>query len=63
MIENALMELTDAMPTVLDVDEMMERLDEYARGNICRHRTCIEGGCENCGAMGAMEVVKGYLPK
>lgn len=53
----------DRQPTALDVDEMMERLDEYARGNICRQRTCIEGGCENCGAMGAMEVVQSCLPK
>lgn len=51
-------------PIVYDVDKVVERLEEYAHSNICNlHNGCPyrdneDINCENCGAIGAVEIVK-----
>lgn len=53
-------------PTAYDLDKVIKDLEEYAHSDICGPcRSCrisddinnIE--CENCGALGALEIVKG----
>ena len=53
-------------PTAYDMDKVIKDLEEYAHSDICGPcRSCrisddinnIE--CENCGALGALEIVKG----
>lgn len=55
----------DSQPTAYDVDKVMERLEEYEHSNICKthehgcpYLTNYAVSCENCGAMGAVEIVK-----
>lgn len=55
----------DNQPTTYDVDKVVERLEEYAHSNICKthehgcpYLTNDAVSCENCGAMGAVEIVK-----
>ena len=51
-------------PTAYDVDKVVEQLEEYAHSNICEsHNGCPyicneDMNCDNCGAMGALEIVK-----
>lgn len=51
-------------PTAYDVDKVVEQLEEYAHSNICEsHNGCPyrcneDMDCDNCGAMGALEIVK-----
>lgn len=61
-LENAIAE----QPTAYDLDKVVKDLEEYAHSDICGScRSCrisddinnIE--CENCGALGALEIVKG----
>lgn len=60
----ALCELIDRQPTAYDVDKVVEWLDEYAHSEICNsHKGCPykdnkDMHCENCGAMGTLEIVK-----
>ena len=63
---NKLCELIDNQPTAYDLDKVIKDLEEYAHSDICGPcRSCrisddinnIE--CENCGALGALEIVKG----
>ena len=62
---NKLCELIDNQPTAYDLDKVIKDLEEYAHSDICGPcRSCrisddinnIE--CENCGALGALEIVK-----
>lgn len=53
------------IPAAYDVDKVVERLEEYAHSNICKthehgcpYLTNDDVSCENCGAMGAVEIVK-----
>ena len=61
---NKMCELIDCQPTAYDVDKVMEQIEEYAHSGICKsHNGCPyrnnEGmNCENCGAMGTLEIVK-----
>lgn len=61
---NKMCELIDCQPTAYDVDKVVERLEEYAHSNICNlHNGCPyrdneDINCENCGAIGAVEIVK-----
>lgn len=55
----------EKQPTAYDVDKVMERLEEYARSSICKthehgcpYLTNDDVSCENCGAMGVVEIVK-----
>ena len=52
-------------PTAYDLDKVIKELEEYAHSDICGPcRSCrisddIENiECENCGALGALEIVK-----
>lgn len=56
--------LVEEQPTAYDLDKVIEELEKYARSAICNHSRCryidvdaIE--CENCGALGALAIVKG----
>lgn len=51
--------------TAYDVDKVVERLEEYAHSSICKthehgcpYLTNDDVSCENCGAIGALEIVK-----
>lgn len=52
------------MSKLIDAEQIIERLEEYARSKICdSHRGCPyreddDISCENCGAIGALEIVK-----
>lgn len=52
-------------PTAYDVDNVVRRLEEYARSSICNthehgcpYLTNNDVSCANCGAIGALEIVK-----
>lgn len=62
---NKMCELIDCQPTAYDLDKVIKDLEEYAHSDICGPcRSCrisddIENiECENCGALGALEIVK-----
>jgi len=64
-IINGWKKIVDAQPTAYDVDKVKERLKEYAYGSICGthehgcpYMTNDNVSCENCGAIGALEIVK-----
>lgn len=55
--------LVDEQPTAYDLDKVMKDLEKYAHSDICNRSRCryidvddIE--CENCGALGALEIVR-----
>lgn len=55
----------DNQPAAYDVDKVVDRLEEYAHGSICKthghgcpYLTNDDVRCENCGAIGALEIVK-----
>ena len=57
--------LVNAQPTAYDLDKVIEDLEEYAHSDICGSccscRTLDDSDdieCENCGALGALEIVK-----
>lgn len=51
-------------PTAYDVDKVVGKIEEYAHSGICKsHNGCPyrnneNMNCENCGAMGTLEIVK-----
>lgn len=53
-----------SIPTAYDVDKVVEQVEEYAHSEICKsHNGCPyrnneDINCENCGAMGTLEIVK-----
>lgn len=68
---NVLVDLTsnleqaiEEQPVAYDVDKVVEQMEEYAHSSICKsHNGCPcrdneDMNCENCGAMGALEIVK-----
>lgn len=54
----------DRQPTVYDVDKVVEQAQEYSYSNICdSHDGCpyVDNeniNCENCGAIGVLEIVE-----
>lgn len=56
--------LIDEQPTAYNADKVVEQLEEYAHSSICKsHDGCPYIGnedisCENCGAIGALEIAK-----
>ena len=52
------------LPTAFDTEKVIEQLEQYANGKICNmHRNCPHKdndniACENCGALGAIDIVK-----
>lgn len=52
-------------PTDYDVDKVIEDLEKYARSDICggcrscRYIDADNVSCEQCGALGALAIVKG----
>lgn len=57
---NKMCELIDCQPTAYDVDKVIKQLEDFAGNNICALRKNCPGdcGCEHCGAIGALEIVK-----
>lgn len=61
---NKICELIDSQTTAFNLDKVVEQLEEYAHSNICEsHNGCPyicneDMNCDNCGAMGALEIVK-----
>ncbi len=57
-------EVINAQPTAYDVDKVIEELDKFAHSDICstcrscRHIGVDDINCENCGALGTLEIVK-----
>ena len=57
-------EVIHVQPTAYDLDKVIEDLDKFANGDICiscpKCRYVDEDNieCENCGALGALEIVK-----
>ena len=51
-------------PIAYDVEQVVEQLEEYANSNICYkydgcpYRDMPNVHCENCGALGALEIVR-----
>ena len=50
-------------PTAYDLDKVIKDLEEYAHSDICYRNHCRyinadDIDCENCGALGALEIVK-----
>ena len=55
--------LVNAQPTAYDLDKVIEELDKFAHSDICYRNHCRyinadDIDCENCGALGALEIVK-----
>ena len=56
--------LIESLPTAFDTEKVVEQLEQYANGKICNmHRNCPHKdndniACENCGALGAIDIVK-----
>ena len=52
------------MGKLIDAEQIIERLEEYSRSEICSsHHGCPYRDddniyCENCGAIGALEILK-----
>lgn len=52
------------MSKLIDAEQIIKRLEEYAHSTICdSHRGCPyredeDISCENCGAIGALEIIK-----
>lgn len=60
-----ILEMIDEQPTAYDVDTVAEKLEKYATSTICdTHKVgCpyVDDDsilCENCGALGAIDIVK-----
>lgn len=65
--KKSIMKMVDEQPIVYDVDKVVERLEEYAHGRVCMtheygcpYIANDNVSCENCGAIGALEIVKSY---
>lgn len=58
------LEMIDAQPTAYDVEKVISDVEEYANSNICwedvgcPYRDNPTVHCENCGALGALEIVR-----
>ncbi|MCI9453225.1 MAG: hypothetical protein HFG83_05265 [Dorea sp.] len=55
--------LVEEQPTAYDLDKVIKELEEYAHSDICYRNHCRyinadDIDCENCGALGALEIVK-----
>ena len=56
--------MIEAQPTAYDLDKVIKDLDKFAHGDICsscrgcRYVDIDNICCENCGALGALEIVK-----
>ena len=55
----------EEQPVAYNLDKVVERLEEYAHSSICKthehgcpYLTNYGVSCENCGAIGALEIVK-----
>lgn len=62
---NVFCDIIDKQPTAYDVDKVIALLEEYAHGSICKthehgcpYLNIDDVSCENCGAMGAVEIAK-----
>jgi hypothetical protein len=62
---DVLKQIVDVQPTAYDLDKVLENLEDYAYStDIClRHNGCPYGDneditCDNCAAIGALEIVK-----
>ena len=57
-------EVIHEQPTAYDLDKVIKDLDKFAHSNICiscpkcRYVDAGNIECENCGALGALEIVK-----
>ncbi len=62
--KKSIMRMVEEQPAVYDVDKVVKELNEYAHSEICKsHNGCPyiineNMNCENCGAMGALKIVK-----
>lgn len=58
-----ILEMIDEQPTAFDKNEVMKELKEYAEGDMCdnyKHCPYIDNPdihCENCGALGTLDIV------
>lgn len=56
--------LLSEQPTAYNLDAVVEQLEEYAKSDVCyRHDGCPyrnnpEIKCENCGALGTLDIVR-----
>ncbi|MXP75139.1 hypothetical protein GN277_07010 [Lachnospiraceae bacterium WCA-9-b2] len=62
---DVLKQIVDVQPTAYDLDKVLEKMEAYAYSDgICiRHNGCPYVGnndinCDNCAAIGALEIVK-----
>lgn len=61
---DALKQIVDVQPTAYELDKVVEELEEYVYSDICcgchRCRYIDEDNinCEQCGALGALEIIK-----
>lgn len=61
---NKMCELIDRQTTAFNLDKVVEQLEEYAHSEICNsingcpYRDNGHMNCENCGAIGALKIVK-----
>ena len=62
---NNIIRVLKDLPTAYNVDKVVAELEEYANGNVCKrfHDSCPYKDepnilCENCGALGAIDIVK-----
>jgi hypothetical protein len=63
-------EIINIQPIAFDVANIVEKLEEYAKSKICDNHKygCPYGDnddifCENCGALGAIKIVKQEINK
>lgn len=61
---NTVVDMIRNQPTAFNMEKVVEQLEQYANGKVCdMHRYCpyIDNdniACENCGALGAIDIVK-----
>lgn len=61
---NKMIEYVEQMPTAFDVEKVEKALQRYAKSDICdRYDPCpykhvYDIKCENCGALGALEIFR-----
>lgn len=62
--KKSIAKIVDEQETAYDMDKVVEQVEEYAHSGICKsHNGCPyrnneNMNCENCGAMGTLEIVK-----
>lgn len=63
-VTSVLEEVIETQPTVYNLDKIIEKLEKYAHSDICcdchrcRYINKDNINCEQCGALGALEIVK-----